>query len=316
MVIIPTHTPSSFFLCEERHVQPTMLVIHYTQCPTDEALLFLTSPSATRKVSSHYVIPPEGDRIYKLIDEKLCAHHAGISHWKGRDGLNAHSIGIEIVSWGYTYGWMPPEPSRRSLKSLWNCFMHWNQQIGDYLTKKKIPWFSKRWHPFSPSQIKAIVHLVKSTLGSCGIDPENVVGHADIAPQRKVDPGPQFPWKELAAQGVGVWPNPSVDRTDSTMPLGVDVKWTQQSLRDWGYQVPQTGVLDEETRNVVKVFQMHFRPEKYDGNIDLETMDHLDILLCQRRNRPSPLPEGKIPDQKISPLSLTTSLATRPSDTL
>jgi N-acetylmuramoyl-L-alanine amidase len=282
--------PLPHFEDRERGMSPTMLVIHYTQCSTEEALKLLTG-----SVSAHYVVPPEGRFIYKLVDEKKAARHAGISHWRDKDNLNTHSIGIEVVNWGYTYGWMPPEPSNQMLKSVWQRCMHWNQHVGDFLTQKKIPWFPKRWLPFPPQQINAIVQIAQQILTNWPIDPDKVVGHADIAPQRKTDPGPLFPWNQLAARGIGAWPDVSKPRVDSDKPREVNVAWMQKSLQEWGYQVPRTGVLDPETRNVVRAFQMHFRPEKCDGLIDLETMDRLDALLCERRIREQVDPPLVIP---------------------
>ena len=155
----------------------------------------------------------------------------------------------------------------------------------NFLEAKNIYSPQKQWHVFPPGQIDTLTVLSADIIGKYGIDPENVVGHSDVAPQRKVDPGPCFPWKELAQRGIGVWYSDSVDLTHSDKPTGISVPWMQQSLSQWGYAVPKNGMLDLETQNVVKAFQMHFRPEKYDGTIDDETSDILDRLVCQHHNR-------------------------------
>jgi N-acetylmuramoyl-L-alanine amidase len=255
-----------------------MLVIHYTACPTDEALYTLTSKTAS--VSAHYLIPPEGGDVYRLVEEEKRAWHAEVSHWRESDDVNSASIGIENVNWGYTYGWVPPEPetSRPLLRYTWSSVVHVERKIGEYLP------LQRQWHPFPATQIETLSTLAQEILHRWPIKPENVVGHSDIAPQRKVDPGPLFPWEQLAAKGIGVWPSERVDRVHSDKPAGISVPWMQAHLQEWGYQVPQNGMADPETRNVIAAFQMHFRPQDYKGALDLETTNILDNLLCQRKN--------------------------------
>jgi N-acetylmuramoyl-L-alanine amidase len=269
--------PSSNFNERRDEAQPTMLVMHYSACPTDEALTTLTSPG--KAVSTHYLLPPEGERVFRLVDATKRAWHAGVSHWKGMDDVNSASIGIENVNWGYTYGCVPPEPLNPILHYSWSSMIHLQRKLGDCVG------LEKQWHSFPDSQINTLTLLSQELIGKWHIEPENVVGHSDVAPQRKVDPGPLFPWKRLAEKGVGVWHSSLTDLVHSNKPQGVSVSWMQKSLKEWGYKAPQNGMLDPETQNVIAAFQMHFRPQNYDGRLDSESAEILDRLLCQRRNR-------------------------------
>ena len=141
-----------------------MLVLHYTGMRTGaEAIARLRDPVA--KVSSHYVIEEDG-RIFRLVPEDRRAAHAGASHWRGQEALNARSIGIEIVNPGHEWG----------------------------------------YRPFPALQMAAVCELCLGILGRHGIPPRNVVAHSDIAPDRKEDPGELFDWEGLARNGVGLWP--------------------------------------------------------------------------------------------------------------
>src|SRR5690606_18071269 len=101
------------------------------------------------------------------------------------------------------------------------------------------------------------------------------------APQRKVDPGPLFPWAQLAKAGLGRWYDaPAVaaytlELQRQGMP---DTRWFQQQLERLGYQAPSSGVLDKATKNVIAAFQMHYRPERYDGMPDAQTAAILKAL--------------------------------------
>ncbi|MCX8958390.1 N-acetylmuramoyl-L-alanine amidase [Erwinia psidii] len=224
------------------------LVMHYTALDNEHSLNVLTQEN----VSAHYLI--QNDPTFKngkpvilqLVDENKRAWHAGVSNWNGRSNFNDSSIGIEIVNRGFT----------------------------DDLDGRRT------WYPFSEKQIAAIAALTKDIVHRYQITPDNVVGHADIAPLRKQDPGKLFPWERLAAIGVGAWPDRDVvarylaDR-DGYAP--VDVKNLQALLKQYGYdQIPQNGMLDEETRKNITAFQMHFRPTDISGNADAET----EAIVC------------------------------------
>ncbi|MGV8919003.1 MAG: N-acetylmuramoyl-L-alanine amidase [Pseudomonas sp.] len=217
------------------------IIVHYTTAPLERSLALLTHG----EVSSHYLI---GDQqkpvVYKLVDENLRAWHAGESSWEGRTWLNSSSIGIEIVNPGYR-----DTPAGRV------------------------------WYPYSEGQIQALTLLLKDVVKRNHIDPRHVIGHSDIAPQRKLDPGPLFPWKRLADEGLGIWPNAqTVAQRQALITEMPSVAWFQQQLLQLGYETPQTGVLDVATRNVLAAFQMHYRPERYDGQPDVQSAAILKVL--------------------------------------
>ncbi|KVH32754.1 N-acetylmuramoyl-L-alanine amidase [Burkholderia cepacia] len=216
------------------------LVMHYTESDEAKSLRTLTGDS----VSVHYVIPPQPriERglpvVYQLVPETERAWHAGVSEWQGTTELNAVSIGIENVNRG------PLDPQNRT------------------------------WQPYPPEQVAALTRLSKDIVARYAIPPTRVVGHSDIAPQRKIDPGPLFPWHALAQAGVGAWPDAATVAArlagrDPHAP--VDVRELQLKLARYGYDVAADGVLDERTRRVFAAFQMHFRPADYAGNPDAET---------------------------------------------
>lgn len=218
------------------------LILHYTVIDWPTSLRVLTQQS----VSSHYLIRDDPPEIYQLVDENRRAWHAGLSYWKGHTQLNASSIGIEIVNPGFTKG----------------------------------PSGERVWHPYPPAQQDAIVALVKDIVTRHNIPPERVLGHSDIAPTRKQDPGPLFPWRKLAAAGLILWPHE--DKVHAVLPQYQaelpDVDWFQRKLHDHGFAVPLNGQFDETTINVLQAFQMKYRPSNIDGNMDAETAALLDVI--------------------------------------
>ena len=218
------------------------VVVHYTSASLERSLALLTHG----QVSSHYLIGDDASgTIYKLVDESQRAWHAGESEWAGRTWLNSSSIGIEIVNPGYT-----DAPTGRL------------------------------WYPYSEAQVQSLVVLLKDISKRNGIDPKNIIGHSDIAPLRKLDPGPLFPWKRLAAEGLGVWPDAqAVARFQQQYAVSLpSITWFQEELARLGYQTPQTGELDVATRHVIAAFQMHFRPSRFDGTPDAESAAILSAL--------------------------------------
>ncbi|HCS1306723.1 TPA: N-acetylmuramoyl-L-alanine amidase, partial [Salmonella enterica] len=113
------------------------------------------------------------------------------------------------------------------------------------------------------------------------IKPQNVVAHADIAPQRKDDPGPRFPWRELAAQGIGAWPDAQrvafylAGRAPYTP---VDTATVLALLSRYGYEV-KADMTAREQQRVIMAFQMHFRPAQWNGIADAETQAIAEALL-------------------------------------
>ncbi len=219
------------------------LIIHFTAENHEGSLRVLTRGP----VSSHYLVSDEAvPRIYRLVDEGQRAWHAGDSFWKEHAMLNANSIGIEIVN---------PGPVR----------------LADG---------TKRYAPYPPAQVELVLALAQDIIKRHGIKPERVLGHSDIAPQRKDDPGPQFPWQRLGALGLIVWPDAARlanERAAFEVALPA-VAWYQAALAKFGYKVPDSGVLDEPTRKVLAAFQMKYRPRQHDGAPDAETAALLHVL--------------------------------------
>ena len=218
------------------------LVLHYTVADFDESLDILARQG---RVSSHYLVQDDPVKVFRLVDESRLARHAGVSYWAGMTALNASSIGIEIVNPGYVD---TPE--------------------------------GRVYAPYPQEQIDVVIRLSKEIMARHEIRPEFVLGHADIAPGRKQDPGPLFPWKQLADAGLVPWPDEAMvaERLafHAANPLP-DVAWFQQRLAAVGYRVPDNGELDEDTRNVISTFQMKYRPADISGEPDAETAAWLEV---------------------------------------
>jgi N-acetylmuramoyl-L-alanine amidase len=219
------------------------LILHYTVANLPLSLKVLTEG----EVSSHYLLSDEDPpRIYRLVDEGRRAWHSGPSFWKGHGMLNASSIGIEIVHPGFR-----ETPQGR-----------------EYL-------------PFPQAQIDALIPLVKDIVARHQIRPERILGHAEVLPEYKQDPGPTFPWRRLADEGIVPWPDAArvaaQRRVFDAQPPGID--WFQKALAQHGYRVPQSGVHDAATRDVISVFQMRYRPADHRGEPDAETAALLHVLV-------------------------------------
>lgn len=221
------------------------VVLHYTNASLERSLALLTRG----EVSSHYLIGDGPATVYQLVDENRRAWHAGDSQWQGRTWLNSSSIGIEIVNAGYT-----DTPTGRV------------------------------WHPYSEAQVQALIALLKDIVKRNNIDPRHIIGHSDIAPLRKLDPGPLFPWKRLADAGLGIWPDAaSVARQQAYFEVNPpSVTWYQQQLARFGYAIDQTGEWDVATRHVIAAFQMRFRAQRFDGVPDAQTAAILQVLNRKR----------------------------------
>ncbi|SDY54342.1 N-acetylmuramoyl-L-alanine amidase [Pseudomonas sp. NFIX28] len=218
------------------------VVVHYTSASMERSLQLLTHG----QVSSHYLIGDDkAGTIYKLVDEQYRAWHAGESQWQGRTWLNSSSIGIEIVNPGF-----------RDLPT------------------------GRVWYPYSEAQVQSLIVLLKDISKRNNIAPQHIIGHSDIAPLRKLDPGPLFPWKRLAEAGLGRWPNAqAVARQQAFFAASLpSISWFQQELARLGYETPQTGQLDVATRHVLAAFQMHYRPSRFDGQPDAESAAILQVL--------------------------------------
>ena len=179
---------------------------------------------------SSHYLVAEDGTILRLVDEGKRAWHAGRSHWRDTGDVNAASIGIEIVNPGHDHG----------------------------------------YRPFPDAQIDALIPLVAAIKERHGITRGNVVGHSDIAPARKRDPGELFPWSRLARLRLAL-PRP-------TRGL-MDPHWTEAgfllALERFGYDVA-------EPMAAVMAFQRRFRPELIDGEVDAECRMILLALLLPK----------------------------------
>jgi N-acetylmuramoyl-L-alanine amidase len=191
---------------------------------------------------SAHYIVLEDGRIVQTVPESKRAWHAGSSFWAGEDDINSCSIGIEIINRGHDWGY-PDYPAR---------------------------------------QIAAVTALCRGILLRRNIPTHRVIGHSDVAPARKKDPGEKFPWHLLASSGVGHWVHPAPIVAGEGLRTGADgdqVKALQQALARYGYSIEITGIYDVPTTEVVTAFQRHFRPERIDGVADLSTLETLEALL-------------------------------------
>ena len=222
--------------------KPTMLLLHYTGVETAaKAVDWLTCRES--RVSCHYAIDENG-RITQMVPEGMRAWHAGEGVWQGDSDINSASIGIEVHNPGHEMGY--PD--------------------------------------FPEVQLEAVEALSRDIIARHGIRPERVLAHSDVAPIRKKDPGEKFPWARLARMGIGHWVEPEpIGVAELGMgpgvvgPLVADI---QLLLRQYGYGLEATGVIDSKTEFVVTAFQCHFRPALVDGRIDKSTIATLERLLA------------------------------------
>ncbi|MGO9006712.1 MAG: N-acetylmuramoyl-L-alanine amidase [Beijerinckiaceae bacterium] len=187
----------------------------------------------------------ENGSIHQLVPEERRAWHAGTSFWAGERDMNSASIGIELANGGPDFG----SP------------------------------------PFAPAQIEAAIALCRDIIARRKIPPQRILGHSDIAPFRKSDPGEAFPWASLAEAGIGhhVEPVPiSEDRPLIRGSTGAEVEALQDMLAAYGYDIAVTALYEERTEAVVTAFQRHFRPARVDGKADRSTLATLTALLAAR----------------------------------
>lgn len=227
------------------------LILHYTVLPDDKSVQVLTQQS----VSAHYLVNNLGDNeIYQLVDENKRSYHAGVSAWRADKNLNDTSIGIEIVNMGYTA-----------------------DAAG-----------VKTFQPFSDDQIKKVAALAKDIVTRYQIPATNVLAHSDIAPTRKQDPGPLFPWKKLYDEyQIGMWYDEAAKQTLlATSQTDISARYNEPSfifmvqtaLQKFGYDLQPSGKWDDVTKKTIEALQYHFRPQNYDGIMDAETWAILQAL--------------------------------------
>ena len=177
---------------------------------------------------SAHYLVEEDGALWRLVPEERRAFHAGVSFWQGGTNLNWVSIGVEIVNPGHEWG----------------------------------------YRPFPDAQMEAVELLCRDIAGRRRIPPYRVVGHSDIAPDRKSDPGELFDWPRLAEAGIGLWPRPAADLA-GRRGRGVGLVQRTAALADLariGYRV-----VPGDEQPALAAFQRRFRPERWDGLIDAET---------------------------------------------
>jgi N-acetylmuramoyl-L-alanine amidase len=232
-----------------------IVVIHHTTANFEDSVAILTKASS-RPVSSHYLIPEPSDptythrklRVFALVPESQRAWHAGHSYWAGKTGLNDQSIGIELVN---------------------QTYCHQNRFSGDETTDTGEPTRLCFYPDFAESQIDILVELLHGILERHpDIKATNIIGHADIAPSRKIDPGPRFPWQRLYQVGIGAWFDDTtvIRYWEQFVTTPLPLQNVQRALRAYGYDVEATGETDTQTHDALRAFQMHFRPFAVTGD--------------------------------------------------
>jgi len=244
-----------------------MIVIHHTTVDFAESLDVLTK-STVGSVSAHYLIPEPNDptypkkklKVHQLVPDTGRAWHAGVSYWRGKSGLNDQSIGIELVYKTHCSDWMEISGNNEPNVSERLCL----------------------YPDFAEQQIDLLVDLLTDLKKKHpDIAPIDIVGHSDIAPSRKTDPGPRFPWQRLYKLGFGAWYDEGTVSKYWTrfqkdpLPL-INI---QRALAAYGYEIEVTGELDRQTRHVLRAFQMHFVPSKVTEEPDAETAAALFALI-------------------------------------
>ena len=193
----------------------------------------LTRLCDTKAEVSAHYVLDEDGTLYRLVPEDMRAWHAGVSFWHGQRDINSTSIGIEICNPGHDYG----------------------------------------YRAFPDAQIAALITLAGEILQRHDIPACNVLGHSDVAPGRKVDPGELFPWEQLASHGIGLWPEETV-----ILPGHPDMQGALRRLSDIGYAVPMTDDLgadilkpESAVTDLISTFQGRYRQAQVDGILDNET---------------------------------------------
>ena len=187
---------------------------------------------------SSHYLAYEDGRMFQLVDEAKRAWHAGKGSWDGETEMNSCTIGIEIANGGYDFGL--PE--------------------------------------FPEPQIQSVMTLVRDIMDRHGLDRHHVIGHSDLAPTRKPDPGPKFPWQRFAAEGLSIWPKPAPEDGDQRVlfetigTIDERISAIQMGLGTIGYGMTVNGIYDALLKDIIRAFQRRFRQSKTDGIIDVETV--------------------------------------------
>lgn len=171
---------------------------------------------------SAHIVIEENGDIHQLVDYDKRAWHAGVSYWDGMTDLNSASIGIEIVNPGHEWGYVD----------------------------------------FSEEQIFSAIDLSKKLISQFDIHPAHILGHSDISPDRKTDPGELFPWQDFATQGIGLWPRPVEQDFQSAQDIMLDKDRIKQTFGSFGYNTNHNIDL------VVRAFHRHYYANKFFDDSD------------------------------------------------
>ncbi|MDG2286952.1 MAG: N-acetylmuramoyl-L-alanine amidase [Alphaproteobacteria bacterium] len=185
---------------------------------------------------SAHYLIDEAGGAFQLVDEDRRAWHAGRATWSGEADINSCSIGIELVNPGHEFG----------------------------------------YRAFPNQQMEALESLCANILARHPIPACRVLGHSDVAPSRKEDPGELFDWRRLALAGIGVWPKPDPMRVGHKAG---SVEALRADLARLGYAIEVGGQMDYELRSVILAFQRHWLPDHMTGARDPLTRWRLDSIL-------------------------------------
>jgi N-acetyl-anhydromuramyl-L-alanine amidase AmpD len=210
------------------------IILHYTDMADPQAALARLC-DAQAKVSAHYFIHRSGE-VVQLVKDESRAWHAGVSYWQGETDMNSASLGIELDHDGHDE----------------------NGAMTD----------------FAKAQMQSLYALLADLMARHRLDPRHVLGHSDIAPGRKIDPGEAFDWAALHAAGFGLWlENVKIENVPPLAEGSTDkaVAPLQKALAAFGYQIKADGHFGPKTAAVIAAFQRHFRANKIDAIADGET---------------------------------------------
>ncbi|MCK6418731.1 MAG: N-acetylmuramoyl-L-alanine amidase [Alphaproteobacteria bacterium] len=193
---------------------------------------------------SAHYVIEENGKIHTLVPEDKRAWHAGVSVWQGQDDINSRSVGIELVNPGHSNG----------------------------------------YRPFPKKQIKKLIALCQSIQQRWAIPAAGVLGHSDVAPTRKEDPGHLFPWQELAGHGLGLWPAPQEMDYHAAEDIILHPQTLHELLAAYGYDAAA------DVRDVIIAFHRHYAPEKFapgqdPAAPDIATVARLLALIRQSHER-------------------------------